>query len=349
LQRTTLLRTDSTLSGLLCHALADAPARRLLDTLAIHPTFLEERGPRVSRALFSIALGAVLFEQLLRRVPTADAYVAERLAAGKRIVFDHGALRTVRFADRATGALPGGYEAFTRILVPLGYSHADTYPLLKLGMTGRSYAHVDEPELIPQYFVSELHVARFSSTFQRAAWRVFGNSVDPIGAESMQALAQFASEGSACREVSGKALPKIAAAFGRWHQTPRLSDYNVLLRESPEGAWLATEGNAFNHATDRVSDVEALAAQQRSRGRPMKDDVEVSASGRVRQTAFRADLVEREFLRDDGSLERRQVPGSFYEFITRKEFRGRDGRVRLDLGFDSSNAQGIFTMTRSAV
>ena len=38
---------------------------------------------------------------------------------------------------------------------------------------------------------------------------------------------------------------------------------------------------------------------------------------------------------------RLQVPGSFYEFIARDE----EAAGRLDLRFDSSNAQGIFKMT----
>jgi hypothetical protein len=338
---------DALLPRLLDHALGGARAQRALDTLELHPSFVSEGGSRVSRAVFAIALGAVLFEDLLHRVSSADAYVTERLKAGERIVFDHGALRTVRFAKRPTGALPAGYEAFSRILVPLGYVHSRSYPLTRLRMVGRAYTHVDEPELIPQYFVSELNVNEFSPDFQAAAWRVFGNSADPLGPDSLDLLAEFEREGSAPLEASCKALPEIAAAFGRWHRTPSLTDYQALLAESAEGAWLATEGNAFNHATDRVPDVDSLAAEQRRRGRPMKDLVEVSASGRVRQTAFRADAVEREFVKDDGSIQRMRVPGSFYEFITREENRGRDGRVRLDLSFDSSNAQGIFAMTRA--
>ena len=116
-----------------------------------------------------------------------------------------------------------------------------------------------------------------------------------------------------------------------------------MLRESKEMAWIATEGNAFNHATDRVADVDAVAAEQRRLGRPMKEAVEVSASGRVRQTAFRAALVERLFVGGDGALTTETVPGSFHEFITR----GEESPGVLDLRFDSSNATGIFKMTRS--
>ena len=56
-------------------------------------------------------------------------------------------------------------------------------------------------------------------------------------------------------------------------------------------AWITTEGNAFNHATDRVEDVDQLAAEQKALGQPMKAAGETSQSGRVRQTAFLAAQV----------------------------------------------------------
>jgi hypothetical protein len=109
-------------------------------------------------------------------------------------------------------------------------------------------------------------------------------------------------------------------------------------------AWIATEGNAFNHATDRVEDVAALTEAQKALGRPMKEALEVGSSGRVVQTAFRAAQVERPFVGHQGQFVLRTVPGSFYEFITRRPL----PNGRLDLSFDSSNAQGIFKMTEAA-
>ena len=104
----------------------------------------------------------------------------------------------------------------------------------------------------------------------------------------------------------------------------------------------ATEGNAFNHATDRVPDLHLVVEEQAARGRRVKDRIEVSASGRVRQTALHADPVLREFRDADGALILHKVPGSFFEFITRAAMPDED---RLDLAFDTNNAQGIFKMT----
>jgi hypothetical protein len=291
-----------------------------------------------------MALNAVLFHDIMGRVPLGAADVAERRTAGLKILFDHGALRTVRFGEGPTGALPAGHLAFARILESLGYTMADVYPLDRLKMTGRAYAHLDLPEAIPQFFVSELHVDRFSAGFQAAAQRAFGEIRDVLGTEATQALAAFAAEGAADLVTARAALPQVVAAFDRTHPTPRLADYKALLAESAEAAWIATEGQSFNHATDRVPDVEAVADGQKALGRPVKDAVEVSASGRVRQTAFKAQPVERVFVADDGEVVL-TVPGSFHEFISRDRFVDAAGVERLDLRFDSSNAQGIFKMT----
>ncbi|MFB0873353.1 MULTISPECIES: 2-oxoadipate dioxygenase/decarboxylase family protein [unclassified Sphingobium] len=326
------------LNALLVHALGEDRARATFDMLVIDPALRVDQGPMVSRAAFAMAMNVALFDDLLRRVPSGAAYVADTLARGGKVVFDHGALRTVRFPEGPTGALPGGEDAFTRIFLPLGYEMAALYPLDRLKMTGRAYRHRDFPEAIPQFFLSELHVDRFDPEFAEAAQRVFGSSRDPLDAAAEALLARFAADGQAPLAEAMASLPAILAAFDRQHDAPDFADYQLLLSRSNEAAWIATEGNAFNHATDRVADVAALADRLKDEGRPMKERLEISASGRVRQTAFRADSVERAFAGGDA----RQVPGSFYEFISR-DIDPETGR--LDLAFDTGNATGIFAMT----
>lgn len=320
-------------------ALGEERARQVLAVLTPFATRPAEQG-RVSRSELAAALNVALFADLLTRVPTAAAYVADLAAAGATASFDHGALRTVRFAAGPTGALPPGEDAFRRLLEPLGYRQAGVYPLERLRMTGRAYAHDDAPESLPQFFLSELHVDRFDADFADVAERVFASSRDPL-AGAGPVLAELEQTGSLAEDSARAWLPRFAAAFARQHDMPCVNDYHALAAQSAEAAWIATEGNAFNHATDRVPDVEALAAGQKALGRPMKDAVEVSTSGRVRQTAFRADKVARTFAGGE-SLD---VPGSFYEFITR-DIDPATGRI--DLAFDSGNATGIFKMTERA-
>lgn len=298
---------------------------------------------RVTRAAFAVAMTAALHWGLLARVPTAAAYAADCRAAGRRILLDHGALRTVALPDGApTGAIPGGVAAFARILEPLGYRIADAYPLERLRMTGFAFCQQDAPDAIAQFFVSELHVDRFDDNFARAAAHVFGTTRDPIDAAARAVLAAFAAGEDVTVAQAQAAMPAIVAAFDRHHDAPTLDDYAILKAASAEAAWIATEGNAFNHGTDRVQDVVVTADAQRALGRAMKDRVEVSGSGRVRQTAYHADRVERDFVDADGAIMRMIVPGSFYEFISRD---ADPATGLLDLKFDSGNAQGIFKMT----
>ena len=317
---------------------------RLFRVLVIHPDLTSDSGPQVSRAVLAQALNMLLFEDLLARVPAAAEYVERCLDQRRTVMHDHGAVRTV--AMDGMGALPAGQEAITRVLRPLGYALNGTYPLERLKMTGRSYAQVDYPEEIAQFFISELHPERFSPEFQAAVGRVTGTSIDPLTPEAANVLKKMEAEGSVSMEDSLKLLPVLVSIFNRQHREPALADYEALLAESPEMAWISTEGNAFNHATDRVPDVDQLTVELKQLKQPIKDVVEKSQSGRVRQTAFTAARVKRSFRAGDGSMVEKEVPGSFYEFITRLPMpEEKDGRRPLDLSFDSSNAQAIFKMT----
>lgn len=329
---------ESTLWALLDRVVGTVRTVRLFEALQIHASLLRPRSDRLNRAELAQALNMLLFEDVTRRVPMAAAYVGDAVRQGRKLVFDHGALRTVATDN---GALPRGQEAFRRILEPLGFECRGIYPLDRLGMTGRAYTHCDLPESIAQFFVSELHPERFSPAFQAAVQHVVGNSRDPLPLCAKDMLGELAHTGELGFEDATQLLPNLVCCFDRQHQEPRWSDYQALLAESKEMAWIATEGNAFNHATDRVADVGAVADRQRELGRPVKAEVEVSKSGRVRQTAFQATMVERLFLDDHGSLVAHKVPGSFHEFITRDE----ETPGVLDLRFDSSNATAIFKMT----
>lgn len=339
--------SETILSRLLAAAGTGRTPDDLIAMTAVRPDLAEARGEQASRALIAQVLNLALLDDLLRRVPTGRAYVEDLVAEGRRLVFDHGALRTVDLAGM--GDLPGGERAVTRVLEPLGYGLAAVYPLDRLGMTGRAYAHADFPEDLPQFFVSELHPQRFSEGFQAAVARVTASSRDPLQSEDLQRLEQLSARGRLPVAEAIALLPRLLACFSRRHSTPSPADYEILRAESAEMAWIATEGNAFNHATDRVDQLDEVVGRQRALSRPLKDKIEVSRSGRVKQTAFKADRVERDFLDAEGHVTHRQCPGSFFEFIERATVVDpQTGAERLDLGFDSGNAQGIFKMTAAA-
>lgn len=332
---------ESGLYRLLASAIGAPAANDTFAQLHVAPALLRPVGSSVARAELAQALNMALFRDVTRRVPAAAAYVADQQRAGKQLCFDHGALRTVAWPS---GALPPGEAAITRVLRPLGFAFAEPYPLPRLKMTGRAWRHQDHPEDIAQFFVSELHPERFSAEFQAAVTRVLSSSRDPLLPGDMALLEQLARDQALPWGAALSLLPKLIKCFDRQHGLFALADYELLLQESAEMAWIATEGNAFNHATDRVEDLQSLAELQRALGRPIKERIEVSSSGRVRQTAFRAARVQREFLDAASQVVRREVPGSFYEFIQR----GHEEGGKLDLRFDAGNATGIFRMTAGA-
>ncbi|SFV00783.1 2-oxoadipate dioxygenase/decarboxylase family protein [Pseudoduganella namucuonensis] len=296
----------------------------------------------VTRAEIAYAMNVLLFRELLERVPEGMAYTEDAVASGRRVFFDHGAVRTVKIARN--GQLPCGEAAIVRFLKPLGYHLNESYPLPRLKMMGRAYMHADLPEDIPQFFVSELEVERFSPGFQAAVGRVVASSADPLDASDIALLDELAARRGLPLNQAVALLRSLLRCFGRQHAVPALADYELLLEESQEMAWIATEGNAFNHVTDRVPDLHALAAEQQRLGRSIKPHIEEATRGTMRQTAYRAAQVERVFRTPEGCVVRR-VPGSFYEFISRDRVRNDEGEMALDLGFDSGNATAIFKMT----
>jgi hypothetical protein len=338
---------NANVERLLSTLLGGEKAASLFSTLNF-PSILEDfEDGTVTRAELAQAMNMALFDDLLQRSENGRVYTKDAIGSGGSVFFDHGALRTVRWTHN--GALPPGEAAFTRILRPLGFRLNGRYPLDKLKMTGRAYAHEDAPDDIAQFFVSELHPERFSKEFQQAVTRVVDSSKDPLTPLAVSQLSELERDGSLPMDAALALLPVIVGAFARQHELPSETDYETLLLESAEMAWIATEGNAFNHATDRVEDVFKLSDDEKAKGRPMKPEVERSRSGRVFQTAYRADTVQRQFKSVDGRVVTREVPGSFYEFITRKRtFDQASRRWQTDLRFDAGNATGIFKMTASA-
>lgn len=337
---------NSHLTALLTKQIGQQECLALMNLVQIPTQFTIWEEAKVTRIELAQAMNMLLFKGVLDRVPSGRKYTEETAAQGGKVMLDHGALRTVRWFG--IGELPPGEAAITRVLKPLGYRLNGTFPLDRLKMTGRSYAHLDDADNISQFFVSELHPECFSPEFQAAVTRVLGESKDPLTPQAVSWLNELERDGYVSMTIAHELLPIIVSCFERQHGVIAESDYQILLNESKEMAWIATEGNVFNHATDRVADVFATSDALKALGRPIKEEVEVSKSGRVKQTAFKADPVQREMRDANGNIVVREVPGSFYEFITRDTYVDETGATRLDLGFDTSNAQAIFKMTANA-
>ena len=108
----------SALAQLLEGTIGTRRTESLLGVLEVPRALLKSSAGAVPRAVLAMAMDLVLFEDLLRRVPYGDLYVKQQVREGRKLVYDHGALRTVK---TPSGELLPGHLAFARILEPLGY------------------------------------------------------------------------------------------------------------------------------------------------------------------------------------------------------------------------------------
>jgi hypothetical protein len=265
------------LPALVATQLGRARADALVDGLIVHPALLQP-GDDASRAVIAQALAAVLFDDLLGRVPTAATYAEARWADGERLHLDHAAVRTV--VGVTCGELAQGQAGVARILRPLGYAADET---------DGTWRHLDLPDDIPHYLVGEFHADRLSEPFTAAAGRVVGSSRDPLTGLAQVHLDRLASDGHLPRNPAESLLGELVAAFARHHAPPTLADYETLLAESDEMAWIATEGTTWHHAAVRAD----------------ADETHPPA------------LVERSFKVGERATETRMVPGSSFELVRR--------------------------------
>ena len=271
------------LRALVATQLGGERAAALADGLVVHPTLLQP-ADRASRAVIAQALGIILFDDLLGRVPSAAAYAEDRWAGGRHLLLDHAVVHTV--AGVACGELAPGRESVARILRPLGY----TSPTTTGG--GRMWSHLDLPDDLPRYLVDEVAADGFSDEFAAAAARVVRSARDPLTGLAQVHLDRLGSDGHLPRHAAESLLGELVACFARHHGTPALEDYETLRAESEEMAWIATEGTAWHHAAVVV-------------------DAPPAASGAVMSAT-----IERSFKVGERATVLRTVPGSYLEVIT---------------------------------
>jgi hypothetical protein len=283
--------TAGPLEDLVAGQLGRERARALLGSLVVHPALVAPAARGVPRAVIAQALAIVLFDDFLGRVPDAAAYAEARLAAGRHLHLDHGAIGTV--AGVPCGELAEGEGSVARFLAPLGYAPCPADDPSSRPVTGRPWRHPDLPAHVPQYLITVVHADRFPEPFRQAAARVVGSSRDPLTGLATVNLARLAAEGRLDHHHAESLLGELASCFQRHHATPALADYELVRAESEEMAWIATDGPALRHAAVRVDD--------------LVSEGEAPPAG----------LVERSFRVGERSTETRMVPGPFLEVVSR--------------------------------
>jgi hypothetical protein len=81
--------------ALVRRVLGDAAADEVLATVDLGPEGPAVVAGPVPRADIAHALHVVMFADLMEVVPSAAAYAVDQRAAGRRVVLDHAAVRTV--------------------------------------------------------------------------------------------------------------------------------------------------------------------------------------------------------------------------------------------------------------
>ena len=100
-------------------------------------------------------------------------------------------------------------------------------------MTVYAYRHLDLPEEIAQFFVSELHPELFSITFQAAVSRIVATAVDPLSADDVMLLAKLANNGVLSLEDATTLVRSGVRCFGRHHAKPA---HAALLMQTASGS-----------------------------------------------------------------------------------------------------------------
>ena len=308
---------ESALVDLLEGTVGARRTEALAGLVDIHPALLTPRTGPVPRGVLAMAMDLLLFEDLLRRVPASALYVQQQVREGRKIVYDHGALRTVL---APSGALPQGHLAFARILEPLGYQVNGIYPLELPGHdrpglrpSGPARGH---PPVLRERAPSRAVLRRPS---RRSRPGSCASAKDPLPCLDPADPGRAAvPPGTLPTNRRGGSCPTWWPASTGSMRRPPWPTTRPSWRKAPRWPGSPRRGTPSTTPRTGYRTWWRCPAAQKALGRPMKDEVEVSTSGRVLQTAYKAAQVERAFVEPDGRLVLRTVPGSFFEFITRK-------------------------------
>lgn len=235
------------LAALLRRALDAAQVQQLARHLTTPPVLRIWEDGVVSRAEFAQALSLVLFHN-----------VHTRLAREQWWDFRNAA---VRFAPHTievpvvqwnSGLLPQGELALSRILEPLGYQVEDHSIRNGQSVVRKRYRHVDAPDHVTQIQICEIHPLAFGNEFALAVDRIVSRGTDPMSADARELLSLLERNRRLPMEQAKALMDMLVCVFGRHHAAPVYEDYKAVAVDSPDMAWLATEGLAPISATVRV-------------------------------------------------------------------------------------------------
>lgn len=309
-------------------------------------------------AFVAQALWHQLWLDYSHRVPYARIYEAAISEAGGTLANDHIAFRSLRLSiETAIGPVHLGIPHLERVFEGLGYVRMGELSFPTQHLYARYYRHPQQDELdLPKLFVSELIVEQLPSQVRSHLETTVQSGLDLEGLLGCQSALQDLEAMDNQPQDPHILAQRLKTLFVRPWMPPVRSHLETVNAVSQYGAWVLLHGYAVNHFTGYVNrqntpaypDIETTAEALRSRGVPMKAEIEGSAEVGLRQTATQS-VQESVTIRSRPEGPFLQIPWTYayYEIAQRFAIELTPGPPQLFQGFLGPNAAQLFEMTRS--
>jgi hypothetical protein len=282
-----------------------------------------------------------MWDDYAHRVPYARTYQDMLTELGATFVNDHMAFRSL--AVTANGQYLG-ISNVKRVFDALGFREMGAIDFPDTHLFAR-YAQHAEPDF-PKIFVSELKVDELDRDLAQAIRDCVGNYRQLLNDADIKAIADLDSSGA----ISSELLDKTHRFFREvpWGPVPE-EVVRKVNTPSQYGAWVLLHAYHVNHFTGYVNrhgvpaldDIEKLVSELKSRGVPMKPEIEGARGSKLRQTSTEAVRTNVTVLGPDGAPKTIEWTYAYMEYAQRGE---QDGK--LFEGFLGPQATQLFDMTR---
>ena len=286
-----------------------------------------------------------LWDDYASRVTYARVYEDMLTDLGGNFVNDHIAFRT--FALTVNGHYLG-VDNLKRVFEALDFEEKGAIEFPETHLFARYVQHA-EPDF-PRIFISELKVDELGSEVAEAIRQSVAGYQQLFSDEDVEALRRLDEADTAPAGL----LEKTVRLFTQVPWGPVSESVVKRVNSSSQyGAWVLLHGYNVNHFTgyvnrhgvEQVGNIDALIAEMKKRGVPMKSEIEGAPGSKLRQTSTEAVRVPVQVIGDDGKTKQIEWTYAYMEYAERGEVEENGKRV-LFQGFLGPQAAGLFEMTR---